>query len=203
MFPAVTINVAQSLNGLVAGPNGRRVIISNPEDLERVNDLRASSDAILVGANTVIMDDPELSVREPHEKRPVRVILDKRLRIPVSAKVLDGTSPTIVYTSVKSRRLNNCNLVTLPDERLSITDILSDLYERGIRKLLVEGGPTVINQFLASEIYDDFFIFIGNLIIPEGGIPLFKYEREVRGSFRFVSLLGDGILIKLNRDRLH
>ncbi|MCL5730579.1 MAG: RibD family protein [Candidatus Thermoplasmatota archaeon] len=202
MFPVVTINVAQSLNGFVAGPEGKRVIISNSEDLERVDGLRATSDAILVGANTVMLDNPELSVRNHGGKKPLRVILDRRLRISQSSRVLDGTSTTLVYTAETSRRLENCVLVTLPDEKLTVKNILSDLYARGVRNLLVEGGPNVIRQFLEAGVYDRFFIFIGNIIIPEGGVPLFMYEKERRLAYSFVSTLGDGILIKLNRDSL-
>ncbi|EQD29124.1 2,5-diamino-6-hydroxy-4-(5-phosphoribosylamino)pyrimidine 1-reductase, partial [mine drainage metagenome] len=104
--PFVWLNAAMSLDGRLAYAEGRRALLSGPEDLRRVQDLRRSLDAILVGSGTVLADDPSLRVHwervveDPPLRgaQPTRVVLDARGRLPSGARVLDGSLPTLVFT---------------------------------------------------------------------------------------------------------
>ena len=123
--------------------------------------LRKIHDAILVGIGTVLDDDPELTTRLVEGKNPVRIVLDSRARIPLTAKVLQGDAKTIVVTGPEAdadacdtlRRLHNVEVVTLPCEngKISVSALLQSLYEHEITSVLVEGGSEVLGSFLDSH----------------------------------------------------
>ncbi len=196
----ITVNVAQSINGIISGNSGKRARISDNEDLKRVHRLRSESDVILVGANTIISDNPKLRVDRAFfdsDALPFRVILDRDLRIPEKSNVLDSTARTIVFTSRTDRKLEGAELVYL-DEGQEITGVVDSLAQMGIRSVLVEGGATVISQFVSQGIVDEFFLYIGNVILPESGVRLFKPDVEIRDVMTKIENLGDGILISID-----
>lgn len=198
--PRVIINVAQSLNGMIAGPGGRRVLISSEIDLRRVHRLRAEVDAILVGANTIISDNPDLKVSTRYvdlERRPVRIVLDSKLKIPDEANVLDGSIRTLVFTSNQSRTLKNAEKIVLEPNMLFVENILEVLYHRGIRSLLVEGGKDVIRHFAQSGFVDEFYLYIGDLMISEGGLSLFDLHSDLRNIVKEISIMDKGLLLSL------
>ncbi len=201
-FPQITINVAQSINGYIAGRFGRRVVISSDEDRMRVMQLRASSDAILVGANTIINDNPDLKAIPPGEKKPVRVLLDGRLSVPTHSRIFDGTQRTIVFTSNRERRMINCELIYAPDIDIKIDFILEKLAEIGVKKLLIEGGSMVINKFILSGYVDIFYLYTGNCVIESDGVRLFNIENMQSGLIQESNKLGDGFLLKLDPNKV-
>ena len=101
--PYVIMNAAMTLDGKIATREGDSRI-SCPEDLDRLHRLRARVDAILVGAGTVLSDDPSLTVRRARGRNPLRVVVDGRARIPLTARVLDGSSKTLVAVSRRAPR---------------------------------------------------------------------------------------------------
>ena len=172
--PEVIINVACSLDGVIASSEGA-LILSTTEDFVRVHELRNSVDAILVGVNTIIKDDPLLSVRyvQPKQPAPFRVILDTNCRIPLTSKVLQNQnkSPSIVIVSAEASKQNLDEIQSLgikvikakmdEDERfLDLENVLEELKEQfNIDKILVEGGSTIITQFLNNRLVDVMYIF--------------------------------------------
>ncbi len=131
--------------------------------------MRASVDAILVGINTVLMDDPKLTVKEkfvPGAKNPVRVVLDSRLRIPARARVLNDAAPTIIATteSAPDRKIK-AGIIRCGRDRVDLRCLLSELAGRRIKTLMVEGGSTVIYSFLSQGLVDEMYIFVGSMII--------------------------------------
>lgn len=194
----ITVNVAISLNGYISGPGGKRVVISDRVDLERVNDLRAKSDAILVGANTIVNDNPELKIHDSTNRKHARIVLDRKLKIPESSNVLDGTCRTMIFTSNAKRKLKGADLVIMNDDSLGIGNIMAKIEETGIGSLLVEGGSIVINEFISERIIDDFFIYIGNVILPEDGIKLFRPNIEIRNIIVERKNFGEGILLRID-----
>ncbi|MCL5802659.1 MAG: RibD family protein [Candidatus Thermoplasmatota archaeon] len=203
--PHIIINVAQSINGMIAGANGRRVSISSREDWKRVRDLRRSCDGIMIGARTVINDDPYLDTSDhfkAEEKLPARIILDRMLRISPESHVLDRRTRTIVFTSVSGRKLDGAEIVRRNDDELYIGNIVHDLYHMGFRRILVEGGKDVITQFLNAGVFDEFFLFIGNIIIERGGLLLLEPSFDLGDASMETKVYEDGILMRLNPGKL-
>ena len=202
----VTVNVALSLNGMMAGRNGRRVRISGNEDMDRVHRLRSESDAILVGARTIINDNPYLGINDrflKNDRRPTRIILDEQLRIPENSNVLNDQQETIIFSSSRRERLGHARIVRKEKEGLNMENILDDLGSMGFRKILVEGGRDVINQLIQSRRIDYFYIYLGNIIIEGDGMPLFSSSLEMKLKFLQVYRMGEGVIINLDPQSLY
>ncbi len=169
MRPRVIVNAAMSVDGKIALVGGRRIKISDEEDFRRVHHLRASVDAILVGINTIIKDDPKLTVKEkfvPDAKNPVRIVLDSKLRIPENARVLNDMAPTIIATTKDAPpRDLNAEIIRCGYNLVDLHCLMEELWRRGIRSVMVEGGSTVISSFLREGLVDELNVFVGSMII--------------------------------------
>src|SRR5437879_6396156 len=155
--PRVIINAAMSVDGKIALSDGKSVRLSNEEDLGRVHRMRASVDAILVGVGTVLMDDPKLTVKSEYAKgrNPLRVILDSTGKTPETAHVLDGSSPTLIVTSREcDRKFPRAEVQRFGTHRVDLGALLDHLAARGLNRILVEGGSTVIWSFLHEGLAD-------------------------------------------------
>jgi 2,5-diamino-6-(ribosylamino)-4(3H)-pyrimidinone 5'-phosphate reductase len=158
MLPRVKINVAMSLNGKISSENGRYKI-SDADDMERVHLLRKSVDAVLVGANTVMVDDPVL-----HHSR-CRIVLDGEFRLSERYKIFDGSIKTYIV-SRKDKHIDNVQTVTV--NSTEIRGIMEKLYSLGIKSVLVEGGVQVINEFIDANLFEQFFIYVNPGLILSG-----------------------------------
>ena len=210
-LPYVIVNCAMSVDGKIALPNYRQIRISNDEDIKRMYQLRNSVDAVLVGIGTVLTDDPKLTVKEKYvknPKQPLRVVLDKECRTPHNALVVDDKTPSIIFSSTKKNVKNykkNVEVIDISLDKegfLDLKQVLSKLYNKGVKKLLVEGGGTVIWNFLKNNLVDELYIYIGSIIIGGAKSPTIadgygiKNENEVI-NLKLISLnqLGEGILL--------
>ena len=113
--PYVVINCAMSSDGKIASPSGKQLRISCDEDIKRMYKLRNDSDAVLVGINTVLSDDPKLTVKEKYienPERPIRIVLDTHCKTPVDSFVVDNTAKTLIFLQ-KNQKLNLCHLQKL------------------------------------------------------------------------------------------
>ena len=168
----VTLKAALTLDGKIATASGNSKWISGVAARKIVHELRNQNDAVLVGINTVIADDPELTVRGiANGNSPVRVVLDSMARIPNNSRIFesDGT-PVIIFTGNKalSRKwpnLPDIKILTSPMATPEITWVLSELHKLGLRSLLVEGGSFINASFLKSRAVDRLLLFIGPKII--------------------------------------
>jgi GTP cyclohydrolase II len=175
--PYVVLKYAQTLDGRIATTDGDSKWISGEEERRVSHALRAACDAILVGVGTVVRDDPKLTVRLVPGTSPQRVVLDSKLRIPMSAKVLDETASTIIVTggavdprkseALRSRRVSVISAGSASDG-VDIGAALLSLRNLGIRCLLVEGGARVITSMLASGVVDRLIVSIAPTIIGAG-----------------------------------
>lgn len=175
--PRIVVNCAMSVDGKIASSSGKQMRISCDEDIKRMYELRNESDAVLVGINTVLNDDPKLTVKEKYVKnphQPIRVVLDTKCRTPEEALVVNDATKTFIVTSMKksSKKFGNAvELIYCDSDKNGLIDLqklLDILYKKGIRKLMVEGGGTIISNFLKTGFVDDFFMYVGPMII--GGV---------------------------------
>lgn len=210
--PYVHINCAVSLDGRLAFAGGKRAILSGPQDLARVQALRAELGAVLVGVGTVILDDPSLRVhwdllhRAPGPP-PVRICLDGSGRLPPAARLLDGSQPTIVATTAGAKRVYPPSVETVaagPGPEVDLPILLRELSRRGLRGVLVEGGAHVIASFLRAELVDRMTVYVAPVLIGGEAAPSLMAGPESHSPEDWVELvresaepLDNGVLITL------
>lgn len=204
--PAVWVNCAASLDGRLAFADGVRARLSSPEDLVRVQRLRANADAILVGVGTVVKDDPSLRVHwellnEPPRAEPTRVVLDSRGRIPPGARVLDGSAPTIVAVSEQCDRRYPPTIrsIIAGKVRVDLAELFGRLPALGIHKLMVEGGSEVISSVLRAGLFDRLTVYYAPVVIGGRTAPPIaaggetrSAEEEAQLSLQSVERVGEG-----------
>jgi len=169
-----------SADGKIASPTRKQMRISSEEDIQRMYRLRNEVDAVLVGIGTILADDPKLTVKESyveHPKHPLRVILDSTCRTPPQALVLNAVSKTLIITAEGHQKTYDGAHIEVVECRtdkegfIDLNCVLDLLYNKGVRKLLVEGGGMIIWNFLKKKVVDDLFIFIGPCIIGGKDTP--------------------------------
>lgn len=169
-----------SADGKIASPIRKQMRISSDEDIKRMYHLRNKCDAVLVGIGTILADDPKLTVKQKYvknPKQPLRVILDSKGRTPANALVLNNISKTLIITAKgkeKKYKGSHIEVVSCKIDRnglIDVKDALDLLYRKGVRTLLVEGGSTIIWNFLKNKVVDDLYIFIGPCIIGGKDTP--------------------------------
>jgi diaminohydroxyphosphoribosylaminopyrimidine deaminase/5-amino-6-(5-phosphoribosylamino)uracil reductase len=168
--PAVTVKWAMSLDGRIATATGESQWISSPRGRRWALELREEHDAILIGSGTLLADDPRLDRRLGLAAGPnVRVVLDRRLRTPPSARLFTVPGAALIYTeSDDGERRGALEAMGAEVVRLPAVEpaaVLADLYGRGVRSLLVEGGGEVLASFVASGCYDQVKVDCAPLLI--------------------------------------
>lgn len=179
--PYVTLKWAQSADGKVAGAGGRRVQISNESSQRLVHELRARSDAIMVGVGTVMCDDPQLTARGVARMRPLlRVVVDTHLRMPPTARVLDNggavvfcsrQAPAERWAAIEQRGAQVVRLPVDTDGRLPLDAVLAELHRRQVMHLLVESGPALARVFVSANLADRAWVFRSPRVLGEAGAP--------------------------------
>ena len=183
--PFVHVNCAATADGKIARPDGSRLRISDEWDMKRVHRLRAGYGAIMVGAGTIITDDPKLTVKESYVPDPPalsKVVLDGIGRIPVRSRFLETPGPSYIFTTKGSdpewrkgiaagNRNGEIRIISLDSENsvIPIDRIMSSLSEVGIGSILVEGGSRVIGSVLESGMFDIFTVYVGPMLMGGNG----------------------------------
>jgi diaminohydroxyphosphoribosylaminopyrimidine deaminase/5-amino-6-(5-phosphoribosylamino)uracil reductase len=176
--PWVTVKAAMSLDGDIALAGGESRWISSPLSRSKAHLLRSEHDAVLVGLGTVLADDPELTVRLVEGRSPLRVVLDSRLRTPLTAKVIgDGRCLFLAGENAPAERQaalesKGATVRRLPSEgpagRPSVGQVLAALSAEGVSMLLVEGGSSVISGFVAAGMVDEYSLFVAPVLLGRG-----------------------------------
>ena len=165
--PYVILKWAQTADGFVARKNFDSKWISSEQSRMMVHQWRAEEDAILVGTNTAQYDNPQLNVRDWAGKSPLRLVIDKALRLPQTLHLFDRSLPTIVYNLEQAEDYENLSFVKLAENQFLET-LLSDLHQRKIQSLFVEGGSQLLNSFLALGLWDEARVFESETTFEEG-----------------------------------
>jgi diaminohydroxyphosphoribosylaminopyrimidine deaminase / 5-amino-6-(5-phosphoribosylamino)uracil reductase len=202
-LPLVTLKLAMSLDGQTTTPEGESPWISGAQSQELVHRWRAESDAIAVGIGAVLADDPLLTARAPEARRqPVRVVFDRRARLPLDSQLLQTLDQSPVL-AVVSQHADSARVAALRDAGAEtvfadgIDVALSDLGRRGVTSLFLEGGRTLSAAFLQSDAIDESRTFVAPILLGEGaprGAAAPGPARR-RALSRQVEEIGDDILI--------
>jgi 2,5-diamino-6-(ribosylamino)-4(3H)-pyrimidinone 5'-phosphate reductase len=183
----VVVNAAMSADGKLSSRRREQLAISGDEDFARVDQLRAESDAVVVGVGTVLADDPHLTVkdesliRERRERgdspQPARVVVDSTARTPVDAAVLDDAAVTYLCTSERATiddRMdlsNRAELITAGEERVDLLRAFATLQGQGLERIMVEGGGELIFSLFEAGLVDELRMFVGPMVIGGRDAP--------------------------------
>ena len=196
--------LGQSLDGRIATVSGKSHYITGPENIRHLHRLRALVDAVIVGAVTVALDDPELTVREVEGENPVRVVLDPDGRLGQDRRAFsDGAAPTLVVRRAPGD--GPPEVLTLPAsgaEGFEPGAVLEALRARGLRRVLVEGGGVTVSRFLEAGVLDRLHLTVAPMLMGSGrpGItlpPIETLDQSLRAQCRHVPL-GDDLLFDLD-----
>jgi diaminohydroxyphosphoribosylaminopyrimidine deaminase / 5-amino-6-(5-phosphoribosylamino)uracil reductase len=165
--PYILLKWAETSDGFVARKNYDSKWISNEHSRTLVHKWRTEEQAIMVGTNTALYDNPQLNVRDWSGKNPIRIVIDKNLKLPHHFYLFDQTQKTICYNLVKNEENHNLALVRLDADNF-LENLLQDLFERKVQSVLVEGGSFLINKFIEKNYWDEARIFVASQTFQEG-----------------------------------
>lgn len=217
--PFVFINSAMSADGKLSTKERKQVKISGKLDFQRVDELRAQADAIMVGIGTILADDPSLTVKSPERKaarkaagkseNPVRIVVDSAAKTPLDADIFkkgEGLRIIAVSNSAPEEKIKcleqKALVIKTGAHKVDLTELAVKLKEMGIDTLMVEGGATLNWGMLSSGLVDEVYTFVGNLIIGGKTAPTFTdgegfTEAELLGlELLSAEKIEDGILLK-------
>ncbi|WP_328990214.1 dihydrofolate reductase family protein [Kribbella sp. NBC_01245] len=187
--PYVLLSVAASIDGYIDDTTDQRLLLSNDEDFDRVDDVRASVDAILVGANTIRQDNPRLLVRsqDRRDRRVAAGLVESPIKVTISASgdlepaskfFTEGDIDKVVYVPTSSLQkaaetVGEVAAVVDAGEPLDLGLVLDDLAKRGVRRLMVEGGTTMHTQFLSAGLVDEIHLVVAPFFVGDRSAPAF------------------------------
>lgn len=186
--PYVILSCAMSLDGYIDDTTDTRLLLSNAEDFDRVDELRASCDAILIGANTIRRDNPRLLVNSEtrRNERVARGLPEYPAKVTITGSDFDPTlkffntggerlvyCPESVTAAVRASLGDRATVVGAGETTVDLATLLSDLAGRGIRRLMVEGGGTIHTQFLTLGLVDELQLAVAPFLVGQAEAPRF------------------------------
>ena len=184
--PYIILKWAQTADGFIdvkrkEESTSKPIQISNSDSKKLLHLWRSQEQAIVIGTNTALLDNPQLTVREVDGKNPLRITVDKWLRIPRDFHLFDQSTPTIIFTSVEEPSKSNLEYIKIDFEKPVIPEILDELYKRNIHSLMVEGGELFLNSFIDEGLWDAARVFISEKELGKGvSAPILKQNPVVR-----------------------
>ena len=168
--PYVILKWAQTLDGFLdqIREDGEQKInwITEPETKTLVHKWRSEEQSILVGRNTITNDNPSLTVRDYGGMNPIRLVIDSQLQISGNLNIYSKDAPTIVFNRVKDKKENNVEWIRIKET--STSNILEELYRRGIQSVFVEGGSRTLQYFIIDNVWDEARVIVGQKYFKEG-----------------------------------
>lgn len=161
--PFITLKWAETADGFM--DRERTSAAQLPEKItgtgeqKLVHELRAASQAILAGTDTLLLDNPQLNVRYAEGNNPLRVIIDRHNRLPQHLQVFDGTVPTLVFSFTEIAATDTVKSYTLQTEEPLLQQVLNELYRRAVHSLFVEGGSKILQSFITNGLWDEAYVF--------------------------------------------
>lgn len=190
--PYIILKWAQTLDGFIDANRGPAdpiapIWITNELSRSLVHRWRSEEQAILIGTKTVEKDNPKLNVRDWSGRTPTRVIIDRKLRLPIESNVFDGGIPTLLFignnaaASVRKSQfaaIPNLEIISIDYAKGMEMQLLKELYDRNISSVMIEGGAIIINSFVQKNLWDEARVFIGNQFFYDG-VKAPSFAREL------------------------
>ncbi|MBP2146007.1 2,5-diamino-6-(ribosylamino)-4(3H)-pyrimidinone 5'-phosphate reductase [Methanofollis sp. W23] len=219
MRPYIFVNLAMSADGKISTRERRQVKISGADDFKRVDEIKAGADGIMVGIGTVLADDPSLTVKSSElkaarrargeDEHPLRVVVDSMARTPLDADILcKGEGRRVVAVSAAAPAglvealQEKAEVVVAGEEGIDLARLMHELASRGVKRLMVEGGGTLIWGLFQAGLVDELITYVGSVIIGGEGAPTpvdgegFVKESEFpRLELAGVEQVDDGVLL--------
>jgi diaminohydroxyphosphoribosylaminopyrimidine deaminase/5-amino-6-(5-phosphoribosylamino)uracil reductase len=158
--PYIILKWAQSADGFMALNEPMQFWFSNEKSKSLMHRWRTEEPGILVGKNTVTVDDCELTARLWPGKNPTRLVIDKSLQLSTDKKVFNGQAPTLIFNAIENKTIGANQFIKLDFNQPVISQLLNQLYHHKIQSVIIEGGPTTLNQFVEQNIWDEARIFL-------------------------------------------
>jgi len=209
--PFVVVKAAMSLDGRIATRTGDSKYITSKEARKLVHELRAEYDAVMVGINTVIKDDPQLTVRLAKGRNPVKIILDSSLKIPFNANVIKSEPNRLIIATtkkapkakIKKLQQNGVHVlvVNMKNGKIDLVGLMGELGKREICSIMIEGGAELNAEAIKSGIVDKILIFISPKLIGEGlaalgDLGINKIDKSIKIKKLDYRKIGKDILIE-------
>jgi 5-amino-6-(5-phosphoribosylamino)uracil reductase len=216
--PYVLLSCGMSIDGYVDSPSDERLLLSNDADFDRVDEVRAGCDAILVGATTVRVDNPRLLIRDEARRKarmaqglppdPVKVTVTTSCDLDPAARFFTlGDADKLVYCATPAlpgatRRLDGVATVVDGGDPVDLTRVITDLSARGVDRLMVEGGGTIHTGFLTAGLADELQLVVAPFFVGDSRAPRFvgdgsfPWGPERRATLTQVRQIGDVVLLR-------
>ncbi|MCX6293398.1 MAG: bifunctional diaminohydroxyphosphoribosylaminopyrimidine deaminase/5-amino-6-(5-phosphoribosylamino)uracil reductase RibD, partial [Sphingobacteriales bacterium] len=178
--PFIILKWAQSENQCISGFQGKPIKITNALTDVLVHKWRSEEGAIMVGTNTVMMDNPSLTTRNWTGKNPIRIFIDRDLKIEQSAKVLDQSAPTIILNRHINKIEGENDFIQINFDGEIIPQLNELLYQKNIQSIIIEGGAKLLQTFIDSGVWDEARIITNQTMIIENGIASPKFDYNSR-----------------------
>jgi len=167
--PYIILKWAQSANGKIGSNNEERILISNDYSNRLVHKWRSEEAAILIGTNTALKDNPSLTTRLWKGNNPLRVVIDKELKLPSGSRLFSKETNTVVFNFVKNAVEENLNFIKIEKENF-LQEMLFSLYQLNLQSVLVEGGAKTLQSFINAGLWDEARVITNEKMVIENGI---------------------------------
>lgn len=196
--PYIILKWAQSSNLKIANETFEAIKISNEITNRLVHKWRSEEAAILVGTNTALHDNPALTTRLWPGKNPVRIVIDRQLKLPAHLQLFDGSTATIVINTIKQAESTNTFFYKIAEEENLLTALMNLLYHQQLSSLIVEGGALLLQSFIDAGLWEEARIITNNELIIDNGIqsPVLKNNKLITTEH----LLSDSIQVYTNKN---
>ena len=159
--PYIILKWAQTSDGYIAPSQLEKAWITNESSVRIVHKWRTEEQAVMVGTHTAQIDNPQLTAREWEGANPMRIVLDRTLKLPPQLKLFDSLAATLVFNEVRDEKRKNIEFIKVNFNKHLLFDVLDNLYRKNIQSLIVEGGKELLNSFIEMKLWDEARVFTG------------------------------------------
>ena len=194
--PYIILKWAETGDGKIATNGTERLLISNEQTNRLVHKWRSEEASILVGTNTALLDDPELTTRNWNGPSPIRLVVDMDLKLPLTLKIFNGKQRTVIFNKIKHEEKDHLIYYQVTEDVNIVHQIVNALYQMKIQSVIVEGGARLLQSFIDEEMWDEARIIKNEKLIINNGLA--APELVFKNAEQEMKILNDSIKIYSN-----